>query len=66
MGKERLNDMLIKIKPRLKDIKPADRISSLAPSAEEVNELEKIIKDQVDKFGLFDPLDTEPAPIFKA
>ncbi len=65
-GKEKRNIMSIKIKSRLKDLKPEDRTSSFEPSAEEVKELEKIIKAQVDKFGLFDPLDIEPAPIFQA
>lgn len=57
---------MIIIKPRLKEIANSEKHSFYEPSAEEVKESEKIINTQVEKFGLLEPLDTEPAIIFLA
>jgi len=57
---------MIIIKPRLKEIQNSEKLSFYEPGAEEVKEYEKLINQQVEKFGLLDPLDIEPALIFKA
>ncbi|MGQ9694231.1 MAG: hypothetical protein ACUVWV_05745 [Thermodesulfobacteriota bacterium] len=57
---------MITIKPRLKKIIENEKHSFYEPTAEEVKESEKIISTQVEKFGLLEPLDIEPAIIFLA
>lgn len=57
---------MINIKPRLKEITNYEKSSFYEPSADELKEFEKIINTQVEKFGLLDPLDIEPALIFMA
>ena len=57
---------MIIIKPRLKEIGISEKPSFYEPSAEEIKEYEKLINTQVEKFGLLDPLNIEPALIFMA
>ncbi|MGB9701000.1 MAG: hypothetical protein ACPL5I_16630 [Thermodesulfobacteriota bacterium] len=57
---------MISIKARLKEIPHNEKSSFYEPNIEEVKEFEKLINAQVEKFGLLDALDTEPALIFMA
>lgn len=57
---------MINIKPRLKEIANSEKPSFYEPSADELKEMEKLINSQMEKFGLLDPLDIEPALTFVA